>query len=97
MYCRQRRHLYYGPERNVTGIVEFLNDVNEHPALLDSKISDQDREKLDSNLQIDEFDRAVKEIKTNTSPGIDGISNRFIKKILAFFPRTTFPLCKLLS
>jgi hypothetical protein len=74
-----------GPERDGDCITEFLGDVLEHRAVEDSKITQADRDRLDSNLSIDEFDQALKEIKSNTSPGIDGISNRFIKKFWTYF------------
>jgi hypothetical protein len=69
-----------GPERNEQAIDDFLSDISNHPAVLDSKISDHERARLDSDLRIEEFDQAVKEIKSNTAPELDGISNRFIKK-----------------
>jgi hypothetical protein len=74
-----------GPERDGQCITEFLSDILDHPAVLDSKLNQDERERLDSDLSISEFDDAIKEIKTNTSPGIDGISNRFIKKFWKLF------------
>jgi hypothetical protein len=74
-----------GPERDGQCITEFLSDILDHPTVLDSKLNQDERERLDSDLTISEFDDAIKEIKTNTSPGIDGISNRFIKKFWKLF------------
>jgi hypothetical protein len=45
----------------------------------------EERDELDLDLEISEFDAAIKKTKTNTSPGIDGISNRFIKKFWHIF------------
>jgi hypothetical protein len=74
-----------GPEQDENCVYRFLDDVADHPVVTNSKLSDQEKIELDADLHIDEFDEAVKEIKTNTSPGIDGISNRFIKKFWCFF------------
>jgi hypothetical protein len=86
-----------GPERNEQAIDDFLSDISNHPAVLDSKISDHERARLDSDLRIEEFDQAVKEIKSNTAPELDGISNRFIKKSWDFFPGTIVQLRHILS
>jgi hypothetical protein len=64
--------------------------VATHPATLNSKLTDDEKNKLDLNLQISEFDVAVKQIKTNSSPGLDGISNKFIKKFWPYFREPLF-------
>jgi hypothetical protein len=74
-----------GPEQDENCVYRFLGNVADHPVVINSKLSDREKIELDSDMQINEFDEAVKEIKTNTSPGIDGISNRFIKKFWRFF------------
>jgi hypothetical protein len=84
-----------GPERDGTCINEFLSDIIDHPAVLDSKINEQERNNLEADLTLLEFDNAISEIKTNTSPGMDGISNRFIKKNSGHFfgyPYLNMPL-----
>jgi hypothetical protein len=73
-----------GPEQNGDCLTNFLSDVLDHPAVNDSKLSVEEKDELDLDLEISEFDAAIKKTKTNTSPGIDGISNRFNKKILAY-------------
>jgi hypothetical protein len=50
-----------------------------------SKLSVEEKDELDLDLEISEFDAAIKKTKTNTSPGIDGISNHFIKKFWHIF------------
>jgi hypothetical protein len=74
-----------GPEQNGDSVTNFLSDVLDYPAVNDSKLSVKERDELDLDLEISEFDAAIKKTKTNTSPGIDGISNRFIKKFWHLF------------
>jgi hypothetical protein len=69
-------------------ISEFLGDVSEHPSVINSKLTNEEKNNLDRELTINEFDMAVKDIKTKSSPGLDGVSNKFIKKILVLFPGT---------
>jgi exonuclease III len=71
-------------------IEEFLGQSATDPAVISSKLSEQEKQDLDQDLTIEEFDEAVKQIKKNTSPGIDGISNKFIKKFWKFFRRPLF-------
>jgi hypothetical protein len=65
--------------RNNTPITDFLGDVANHPSVLGSKLSIDEREDLERELTLHEFDKAVETAKNNTAPGIDSISNRFIK------------------
>lgn len=45
-----------------------------------SKLSVEDRDRLESPLTIEELDKAVKQSKSNTACGSDGIGNKFLKK-----------------
>jgi exonuclease III len=66
-------------------VSRFLSDSGLHPAVLDSKLNNDEKNTLDADLDILEFDTAATQIKLNSSPGIDGISNRFIKKFWTYF------------
>jgi hypothetical protein len=68
-----------------TTIEEFLGDVAQHPEVIASKISDEEKLSLDRPLSIAELDFSVSKAKLNSAPGIDGISNRFIKDFWEFF------------
>jgi exonuclease III len=70
---------------NGDSIRNFLGDVVNHPAVADSKLNDDEKSDLDSDLTLGEFDEAVLEAKNNGSPGIDGISNKFIKRYWQLF------------
>jgi hypothetical protein len=76
-------------------IEEFLGDVANHPEVVASKISDEEKLILDRSLSIAELDLAVSKAKLNSAPGFDGISNRFIKDFWEFFrvPLHTYALC----
>jgi exonuclease III len=97
------RNLYKKPDNdnNETNplpdnvIEDFLGDAATHPAVANSKLTDPERERLEIGLKIEELDRAVRQIKKNSSPGIDGISNKFIKKYWTFFrvPLYRYALC----
>ncbi len=58
--------------------------------VIDSKLSAEEREELEMDLRIEESDVAVEQAKLNTSPGIDSISNRFIKRFWSIFRRPLF-------
>jgi exonuclease III len=82
------RNLYTDPKtEQITGnsIGEFLGDVAAHPEVNNSKLNDDEKASLDTDILIDEFDKAVTQIKLNSSPGIDGLSNKFIKKYWNYF------------
>jgi exonuclease III len=68
-----------------TCIYDFLGNVADNPEVLASKLTDAEKDQIDTDLDILEFDKAVTEAKTNSAPGIDGISNKFIKKFWHFF------------
>ncbi len=67
------------PNDRVQSINHFLGDVANHPEVIESKLSQDEHEILERYLNIIEFDTAIEKAKLNTSPGIDSISNRFIK------------------
>jgi Reverse transcriptase (RNA-dependent DNA polymerase) len=67
-----------------------LGDVADHPEVANSKLNDAEKMTLDSDLTIEEFDKAVNKLKLNSSPGLDGISNKFIKTYWKFFRALLF-------
>jgi hypothetical protein len=79
---------------NIVSIEGFLGDVAEHPEVVASKLSWDEREELEKELGIAEFDVAIEKAKINTSPGIDSISNRFIKKFWNIFRVPLFEYAK---
>ncbi len=65
-------------------IEEFLGDVAFEEEVINSKISDLERNNLERPLTIEELDFSMKNAKMNSAPGIDGISNRFIRDFWEF-------------
>ncbi len=77
-YASMYRHL---PDTvNDQSINNFLGNTINHPVVESSRLNEDERENLERDLSIVEFDKAIERAKLNTAPGIDGISNRFIKK-----------------
>jgi hypothetical protein len=75
-------------------IDEFLEEAAAHPAVASSKLSEQEWERLDQDLKIEELDQAIKQTKKNSSPRIYGISNKFIKKFWPYFRVPLFRYAK---
>jgi hypothetical protein len=59
-------------------ILTFLGPTADHPDVISSKLTHKERTDLDGERNIREFDQSVRAAKLNSSPGVDGISNRFI-------------------
>jgi hypothetical protein len=67
-------------------IKEFLGpDISNHPLVLASKLSEQEKEELDAPLSLDELDKSLLKANLRSAPGIDGYSYRFIKKFWNIF------------
>jgi hypothetical protein len=66
-------------------IEEFFGDVANEEEVLNSKISEEEKKRLDAPLTLVKLDKSMKKAKINSSPGIDGISNRFIREFWEFF------------
>jgi hypothetical protein len=65
-------------DNNMT-IEEFLGDVAFEEDVINSKLIDAEKNSLDRPLTIEELDNSMRKSKLNSAPGIDGISNRFIR------------------
>jgi exonuclease III len=85
--------LYDVPEANVNinaeSIPVFLGPASNLPEVLDSKLNDTEKTRLDRPLHITEFDTAILQCNKKSAPGTDGISNKFIEK---FWPFLRIPL-----
>jgi hypothetical protein len=68
------------PENFDNLIENFLGpEICEHPLVTGSKLSPAEAALLDRPLTLQELDKAVRECKSRTAPGIDGFSNDLIK------------------
>jgi hypothetical protein len=75
-------------------INNFLGEVANNPEVLASKLNQEEKDDLKKDISINEFDKAVKKAKMNTAPGIDSISNRFIKQFWNIFRVPLFEYTK---
>jgi hypothetical protein len=70
---------------NKQSINNFLGEIVNCPEVITLKLNQVERDDLESELTLEEFDVANEKAKLNTSPGIDLISNRFIKTFWYIF------------
>ena len=66
-------------------VSDFLGDLTNHPVVRGCKLTAEDRERLEAGLRIEELDEAVLHCNMRSAPGIDGISNKFIKTFWHLF------------
>jgi hypothetical protein len=76
---------------NQNDLLNFLGPVQHEENVTRAKLNEGERQDLDRPLQINEFDRAIKQCNKKSAPGSDGISNRFIEH---FWPYFRVPLFK---
>jgi exonuclease III len=75
-------------------IEDFLGpDIVSHPIVQNSRLTLTERENLDRPLDISELDKSMKKANLKSAPGIDGISNKFLKKYWHFFRRAVYEYC----
>jgi hypothetical protein len=79
------RNLYSRDEGVGGSIKDFLGkELCNHPLITGSKLTREQKEALDSDLTFAELEKALCESNLNSAPGIDGYSNRFIKKFFTY-------------
>ena len=78
MTCEKR----YRFDDTVQGEIEdFLGpDILSHPLVRGSILTDEEKIKLDRELEITELDTALDQSNLKSSPGMDGFSYKYIKK-----------------
>ena len=64
---------------------EFLGELTNHPVVRGSILTEDERTALEGDVTLEELDEAVNSCNLNSAPGIDGISNRYIRKFWIFF------------
>jgi hypothetical protein len=64
---------------------DFLGNLTNHPVVRGRMLTDQERTRLETPLSLDELDESVRRCNLRSAPGIDGISNNFIKKFWPYF------------
>jgi len=67
-------------------VEDFLGpEICQHPVVTNSKLNEEEKNNLESPLNISELDESVTKLNLRSAPGIDGVSNRFIAKYWQFF------------
>ena len=77
-------------------IENFLGpEICGHETVFRCKLTQEERDILDSRLTIAELDESIKKLNLKSAPGIDGVSNKFIAKFWIFFrePLHRYALC----
>jgi len=78
------QNLYSVPDNTPVDFTDsvrvFLGNLTEHPVLRSFVLTEREREELEQLVTLKELDDAVGASNMNSAPGIDGVSNRFLKK-----------------
>ncbi len=75
-------------------IEDFLGPtVLNHAIVQNSKLTENEKMQLDLPLSIEELDLSISKANMNSAPGIDGLSNKFLKKYWVFFRTALFRYC----
>jgi hypothetical protein len=75
-----------GARTNFENCIEnFLGELTNHPVITGCMLSEEERDSLERAVTVEELDEAVEGVNLNSAPGIDGVSNRYIKKFWVFF------------
>ncbi len=89
--------LYKNPPNiplNFDNCVEnFLGDLVNHPAIAEKKLLEEERTRLEADFSVEELDAAMDTCNLRSAPGMDGFSNKVIKKFWLFFryPLVDYP------
>ncbi len=76
-----------GERVNYDGCIEeFLGpEICEHRLVTNSKLTEDEKNELDSPLTIEEIDKSMDKANMRSAPGLDGISNVLLRKYWAYF------------
>ena len=74
------------PEAN-DEIAKFLGEITENQTVTNAKLTENEKMDLESPLTLQELEKSMSESNFSSAPGLDGISNRFIKHYWTFFQK----------
>jgi hypothetical protein len=76
-----------GERVNYDGCIEeFLGpEICDHRLVTNSKLTEDEKNELDSPLTIEEIDKSMDKANMRSAPGLDGISNVLLRKYWAYF------------
>jgi hypothetical protein len=73
------------PENFDNCVENFLGNLVDHPAISERKLTDAERTRLEAEFTVEELDNAMATCNLRSAPGMDGFSNKVIKKFWVFF------------
>jgi hypothetical protein len=73
---------------------DFLGeDIVNHPIVQNSMLTEEEKNLLDMPITIAELDDSILKANMKLAPGVDGLSNKFIKKYWIFLEPTLYSYC----
>jgi len=79
-------NLYSNNDEVNGNIADFLGpEICQLPQIKATRLTQTEKDSLDSPLSIEELDRSLKQVNIKSAPGVDGFSYRFIKKFWTNF------------
>jgi len=99
-YVRNYYRDIYKQENNaannctIENVQQFLGPVAYDPIVVNAKLTNEEREALESDITEIELTQSINNANLSSAPGADGISNRFIKNFWEFFKRPLLKLCQ---
>jgi len=99
-YVRNYYRDIYKQENNaannctIENVQQFLGPVAFDPIVVNAKLTNEEREALESDITEIELTQSINNANLSSAPGADGISNRFIKNFWEFFKRPLLKLCQ---
>jgi len=92
------KDIYSQPDNNskTAGLVEineFLGPIKDHPIVVNAKLSNEERDELETGISLEELTKSINNANLSSAPGADGISNRFIKHYWDYFKNPLLKLC----
>jgi len=79
---------------SLENIYQFLGPVATNPIVVNSKLTNDERDELEVDISEQELTQSINNANLSSSPGADGISNRFIKHFWQFFKTPLLKLCR---
>ncbi len=73
------------PENFDNCVEDFLGNLVDHPAISERKLSEAERTRLEAEFTVEDLDNAMATCNMRSAPGMDGFSNKVIKKFWVFF------------
>ena len=64
-----------------------MGDISEHPTVANAKLTEEEKNALESQITRLELEKSMSESNFSSAPGTDGISNKFIRNFWEFFQK----------